>query len=241
MSSRRSPVAVAFLFSAIAALVIAPLAAQAHPPQMLPVIPSLREVAATYLRLGIEHIATGIDHLAFVLGLVLLAPAWRKVWKSITAFTAAHSLTLALATVGTLRLPAPPVEAAIALSIVFVAREAWLVAQGRPGATAARPWPVAFTFGLLHGLGFAGALAQVGLPVHAVPLALLTFNLGVEIGQLAFVAVVLMVGRPLSRALSRLPSRIPLNDRPLVRLLPAYAIGTLATFWTIERLAAFWS
>lgn len=237
MSRRRPPVALACVLSAIAALMIATPAAQAHPPQMLPVIPGLREVAATYLRLGIEHIATGIDHLAFVLGLVLLAPAWRKVWKSITAFTAAHSLTLALATLGTVRLPPPPVEAAIALSIVFVAREAWLVAQGRPGPTAARPWPVAFAFGLLHGLGFAGALAEVGLPVHAAPLALLTFNLGVEIGQLAFVAVVLAVGRPLSRA----SSRLRLNDRPWVRLLPAYAIGTLATFWTIGRLAAFWS
>jgi len=141
MSRRRPPVALVCVLSAIAALVIAPPAAQAHPPQMLPVIPSLREVAATYLRLGIEHIGTGIDHLAFVLGLVLLAPTWRQVWKSITAFTAAHSLTLALATLGTVRLPPPPVEAAIALSIVFVAREAWLVAQGRPGATAARDGP----------------------------------------------------------------------------------------------------
>ena len=189
-------------------------------------------MAATYLRLGVEHILTGLDHLAFVLALVLLTPAWRRLWKTITAFTAAHSLTLALAATGIVRLPPPPVEATIALTIVFVAREVWLAQHGRPGSTASRAWPVAFAFGLLHGLGFAGALAEVGLPDSDLPLALLTFNLGVELGQLAFVAAVLLLGRALSRQ--------AWTQRRWLRLAPTYAIGALACFWCIDRVARFW-
>ena len=184
------------------------------------------------LRLGVEHILTGLDHLAFVLALVLLTPVWRRLWKTITAFTAAHSLTLALAATGVVRLPPPPVEATIALTIVFVAREVWLVQHGRPSSTAGRAWPVAFAFGLLHGLGFAGALAEVGLPDADVPLALLTFNLGVELGQLAFVAVVLLLGRALSRA--------RWGQHPVARFAPTYVIGGLAAFWCIDRVARFW-
>ena len=199
---------------------------------LVPAAPSARAVAATYLRLGVEHILTGLDHLAFVLALVLLTPVWRRLWKTITAFTAAHSLTLALAATGVVRLPPPPVEATIALTIVFVAREVWLAQHGRPGSTAGRAWPVAFAFGLLHGLGFAGALAEVGLPDADVPLALLTFNVGVELGQLAFVAVVLLVGRALSRA--------RWGQHPVARFAPSYVIGGLAVFWCIDRVARFW-
>ena len=199
---------------------------------LVPAAPSTRAVAATYLRLGVEHILTGLDHLAFVLALVLLTPMWRRLWKTITAFTAAHSLTLALAATGVVRLPPPPVEATIALTIVFVAREVWLVQHGRPSSTAGRAWPVAFAFGLLHGLGFAGALAEVGLPDADVPLALLTFNLGVELGQLAFVAAVLLLGRALSRA--------RWGQHPVARFAPTYVIGGLAAFWCIDRVARFW-
>jgi hydrogenase/urease accessory protein HupE len=184
-------------------------------------------VAGTYLRLGVEHILTGLDHLLFVLALTLLAASPAALIKTVTAFTVAHSLTLALASLGLVRVPPAPVEAVIALSIVFVARELWLLARGRPGLGARRPWPVAFAFGLLHGLGFAGALAQVGLPETDVPLALLTFNLGVEAGQLLFVALVLLA--------ARLTSRSPLPGK----LVAAYGIGALASFWVLDRVAAF--
>ena len=199
---------------------------------LVPAAPSTRAVAGTYLRLGVEHILTGLDHLAFVLALVLLTPAWRRLWQTITAFTAAHSLTLALAATGVVRLPPPPVEATIALTIVFVAREVWLVQHGRPGSTASRAWPVAFAGGLLHGLGFAGALAEVGLPDSDVPLALLTFNVGVELGQLAFVGVVLAIGRLLSRQ--------SWTQHRWLRLAPTSTIGALACFWCIDRVARFW-
>ena len=130
-------------------------------------------MAGTYLGLGVEHILLGIDHLLFVLALVLLVKGWRKLVATITAFTIAHSITLALATLGFVHVPAPPVEGCIALSIVFVAAEIIHSRQDRPGLTERAPWVVAFTFGLLHGLGFAGALSEVGLPQHAIPIALL--------------------------------------------------------------------
>lgn len=199
---------------------------------LMPCEPGRLDVARAYTVLGVEHILTGLDHLAFVLGLILLTPAWRQLWKSVTAFTAAHSLTLALAAVGVVHVPQPPVEAAIALSILLVARQAALAAAGRPASAARRPWPVAFAFGLLHGLGFAGALAEVGLPPGELPVALLTFNVGVELGQLAFVAAVLLLRRPLARLAARGPARL--------RLAPAYAIGALASFWCLERVAGFW-
>lgn len=189
------------------------------------------EIGWSYLVLGVEHILGGVDHLLFVFALLVIVHGTRRIVGTITAFTVAHSLTLAAASLGLVSLPGPPVEAVIALSIVFVAAEALRGLQGRPGLTARAPWVVAFSFGLLHGLGFAGALAEVGLPQTAIPLALLMFNVGVEIGQLAFVgAVVLAAG--VARRLS-LP-----QPRWAGQVVP-YAIGSVAMFWLIERIGAF--
>src|SRR6476620_1255788 len=151
------------------------------------------EVARTYLLLGVQHILLGIDHLLFVLALLVVVKGVGRVITTVTAFTIAHSITLAAATLGLVRVPGPPVEAAIALSIVFVALEIIHSRQGSAGLTERFPWVVAFTFGLLHGFGFAGALSEVGLPQTAIPVALLFFNIGVELGQLLFVASVLFV------------------------------------------------
>ncbi len=189
------------------------------------------EVAWSYLRLGIEHILGGVDHLLFVLSLLLIVRGSMRILFMITAFTVAHSLTLVAATLGLVHVPGPPVEAIIALSIVFVSAEVVHGLKGRPGLTARAPWLVAFIFGLLHGFGFAGALAEVGLPENAIPVALLMFNVGVEIGQLAFVAVVLVAVRALAR--------VPLNWPRWTQFAPAYVIGTVAMMWTIERVAAF--
>lgn len=191
------------------------------------------EVVLTYTWIGIEHILLGFDHLLFVLALVMIVRSTRMLLLTITAFTVAHSITLSLATLGMLRIPGPPVEAIIALSIVLVAAEILRMRRGHQGLAARKPWLVAFAFGLLHGLGFAGALAEVGLPANAVPLALLFFNVGVEIGQLAFIAAVLLLYRALDRWAG-----------PRVQLarwapVPAYAIGGIAAFWTLERIAGF--
>jgi hydrogenase/urease accessory protein HupE len=188
-------------------------------------------VVSTYLALGVKHILLGIDHLLFVLALVMLVEGWKKLAATITAFTIAHSFTLAAATLGFVQVPGPPVEACIALSIVFVAAEIVRGRQGHAALTARWPWVVSFTFGLLHGLGFAGALNQVGLPQQAIPLALLHFNLGVEIGQLLFVAAVLSV-----LALVR---RFRFSRAPWLQLAPPYAIGAMAMFWVIQRISAF--
>jgi hydrogenase/urease accessory protein HupE len=145
---------------------------------------SWQEVASTYSLLGVEHILLGIDHLLFVLALLMIVEGWRKLVATVTAFTLAHSITLAAATLGWVDVPPAPVEAVIALSILFVAAEIVHWRQGKPGITRHKPWLVAFTFGLLHGFGFAGALVEIGLPEHAIPLALLFFNVGVEAGQL---------------------------------------------------------
>src|SRR5205085_2706449 len=149
------------------------------------------EVVKTYTGLGIEHILSGFDHLLYVLGMLILVGGWRRIVATMSAFTATHSLTLTAAALGWVHVPQPPVEACIALSILFVAREIVQVQRGRPGITARWPWVVSFTFGLMHGFGFAGALAEVGLPQSSIPIALLFFNVGVEIGQLMFVAAVL--------------------------------------------------
>ena len=197
--------------------------------------PGTFEVVRTYTVLGIEHILTGFDHLLFVLALLILVDGVRRLVATITAFTVAHSMTLALASLGLLRLPGPPVEASIALSIVFVASEIIHARQGRPGLTQRYPWVVAFTFGLLHGLGFASALAEVGLPPLSIPAALLFFNVGVEIGQLMFIAAVfaaIAAARWIARG-----SRLPLPDW-LWRVAP-YAIGGTASYWVFERVAAF--
>lgn len=183
-----------------------------------------------YFVLGVEHILLGIDHLLFVLALVLIVRGIGLLVKTITAFTIAHSVTLGLATLGYVSMPSAPVEAIIALSIVFVAAEIVRARRGQPGLTERAPWIVAFTFGLLHGFGFAGALAEVGLPQGDIPMALLLFNVGVEAGQLAFVAIVLAV-----IALAR---RIRLPAPPWASLVPPYAIGSVAMFWVIQRVAA---
>jgi hydrogenase/urease accessory protein HupE len=190
-------------------------------------------VAGAYLKLGIEHILSGVDHLLFVLALLMLCRGTMQLVKTITAFTVAHSITLALATLGIVQVPQRPVEAVIALSIVFVASEIAHEGQGRAGWTRRWPWLVAFSFGLLHGFGFAGALREVGLPEQAIPLALLCFNLGVEVGQLTFLAVALPLLAWLRRS--------ALAQTAWAWRLPAYGIGCVAAFWTIERVAAFWS
>ena len=183
---------------------------------------------AGYFRLGVEHILFGVDHLLFVTGLVLIVRRIGRLVKTITAFTVAHSLTLALATLGFVHVPPAPVEATIALSIVFLARELVRLRRREVGLTARYPWVVAFTFGLLHGFGFAGALAEVGLPEHDIPLALLLFNLGVEAGQLIFVGALLVLREGLRRA-GRVPAALAGT--------PAYGIGAAAGFWLIARLA----
>ncbi len=194
--------------------------------------PSAWAVATTYLVIGAKHILMGIDHLLFVLALLLLVSGLRMLLWTITAFTAAHSLTLAAATLGWVAVPQAPIEAVIALSIVFVANEIVQVSRGRASYTSRRPWVVAFAFGLLHGFGFAGALIEVGLPESAIPIALLFFNLGVEVGQIAFVIAVLAAMAVARRYLSAPQSS--------VRMAAAYGIGTVAAFWSIERIAAFW-
>ncbi len=185
------------------------------------------QVIVDYLVLGIEHILLGADHLLFVFGLLLIVHGtWRAV-STITAFTLAHSITLAAATLGWVAVPPGPVEAVIALSIVFLAAEVLHWRAGRPGLAHRAPWVVAFTFGLLHGFGFAGALAEIGLPKSDIPLALLFFNLGVEVGQLIFIAALLAL-----RALWHL-----LRFTELQRFVgaAAYGIGAVSSYWVIDR------
>ena len=187
------------------------------------------DVVHAYLALGLEHILTGPDHLLFVLGLVLLVRGRQLLW-TITAFTLGHSVTLSLAVLGFVHIPPRPVEALIAGSIFVVAVELTRQAQGRTLWMGRVPWGMACAVGLLHGLGFAGALAQVGLPAHEIPLALVSFNGGIEVGQLLFVGLVLAVRAALSLSPGPWPSA--------VALIPAYAIGSLAAFWVFERVTA---
>jgi hydrogenase/urease accessory protein HupE len=206
----------------------------------IPVRESAPRVSALYLKLGVEHILVGIDHLLFVLALLLITGSGWKLVKTVTAFTVAHSITLGLATLGLVRVPAAPVEAVIALSIVFVAAEIVRARHGQEGLTARAPWIVAFTFGLLHGFGFAGALSEVGLPQGQIPLALLFFNLGVETGQLMFVAVVLAAIALGRQAVHRLnPATLRPQLSTALRLAPPYAIGSAAMYWVIQRITAF--
>jgi hydrogenase/urease accessory protein HupE len=202
------------------------------PALVIEAAPGFGQVAKTYLALGVEHILLGFDHLLFVLALLFLLQGWRKMLAAITAFTVAHSITLAAATFGVIHMPGPPVEACIALSIAFVAAEIIHRQRGRSLLSVRWPWLVAFAFGLLHGLGFAGALSELGLPANHIPLALLFFNLGVEAGQLLFIAAVLPV---IALARSGLFITLP---RWSERVAP-YVIGSVAMFWVIERLAAF--
>jgi hydrogenase/urease accessory protein HupE len=191
------------------------------------------EVATTFMVQGVEHILSGYDHLLFVLALILIARDWRALLLTVTAFTVAHSITLTLATLGFVNVPGPPVEAAIAFSILLLACEIIRIHNGQSSLTARRPWMVAFVFGLLHGLGFAGALANLALPAGDIPLALLFFNVGVEIGQLLFIAAVIAaVGVARSFQYPALAGRTAF-------LTTSYAIGAMASFWFVERVAAF--
>jgi len=211
------------------------IARPSHPWVEIAAAQSTLQVASAYLLLGIEHIWGGIDHLLFILALLIVAEGTRRLVATVTAFTIAHSLTLAAAALGFVHVSQAPIEAAIALSIVFVACEIVHSRQNRAGLTARWPWLVAFAFGLLHGFGFAGALSEVGLPQNAIPVALLFFNLGVEVGQLLFIAAVLVVialGRKLARRVAVSPPRWAWR-------VPPYAIGGIAAFWLIERVAAF--
>lgn len=188
------------------------------------------DVMASYGRIGIEHILTGFDHLLFVLGLVLLVQGGQRLLWTVTAFTVGHSITLALAVLGFVHVPQQPIEAGIALSIYVLAVELAPHNTRKPTLMERAPWFIAGLFGLLHGLGFAGALSQIGLPENDIPLTLFAFNLGIEAGQLLFVAVVLLF----LLALRRLPLRWP---RPAA-YVPAYTMGTFAAFWFFQRVAA---
>jgi hydrogenase/urease accessory protein HupE len=189
------------------------------------------QVAWDYTLLGIDHILSGFDHLTFVLALLLIVSGARRLLITVTSFTLAHSITLAAATLGVMWVPGPPIEATIALSILFLASELVKVNRGQFSLTARYPWIVAFVFGLLHGFGFAGALGDIGLPQNEVPLALLMFNIGVEIGQLLFIGVILVLVLALRRLRCEWPA--------WVRQAPAYGIGGIAAFWLIERVAGF--
>jgi hypothetical protein len=193
---------------------------------------SARTVARRYAALGVAHILNGWDHVLFVIGLFLLVADARALVATISAFTLAHSLTLAAAVLGVVQVPSAPVEAMIALSIVLLARELLRPDEGPPTVARRFPWAMAFTFGLLHGLGFAGALAETGVPPDQIPLALVAFNVGVELGQLTIVLG--LVG------LAALVRR-PLATWPIVRHFPAYAMGAIAVAWTIERVLRFWA
>jgi len=184
-----------------------------------------------YLRLGVAHILTGADHLMFVLGLLLLVGIRWELVKAITAFTIAHRITLALAALDVIHVPSAVIECLVALSIVFVASE--LVRNDKDTLTQRKPWVIAFCFGLLHGMAFAGALAEVGLPKDAIPLSLFLFNVGVEIGQLLFVSAA--IGAILLWRLVR--DRLPRPLEDFLPRVPPYVIGTFAAFWFIGRVA----
>jgi len=189
------------------------------------------EVARTYGVLGVEHILSGIDHLLFVLALIILTRGGWRLVKTVTAFTVSHSLMLTAATLGWVHVPPPPVEAVIALSIVFVAAEILRQRRGVEGIASRAPWLVAFSFGLMHGLGFAGGLSEAGLPAGHIPVALFFFSIGVEAGHFLFIGAVLSFVVLVRRI------RIPIPR--WAELVPPYAIGSVAMFWVIQRLAAF--
>lgn len=198
-----------------------------QPWYVIPATQSAWSVAWEYLTLGVEHILFGIDHLLFVASLMLIVRDWRILVKTITAFTLAHSITLALASLGLVTLPGPPVEAMIALSILLVAAEAVRMERGEKSLAITWPWLVAFCFGLLHGFGFAGAMLEIGLPQRDVPVALLFFNVGVEIGQLMFITALLIAANLV---------RFVFSFGRSARIAAAYGIGIVAAFWVIERV-----
>lgn len=186
--------------------------------------------AKVYFTNGFQHILMGIDHLLFVFGLLFIVRSRWMLVKTITAFTVAHSITLAAATLGKIEIPALPLNAMIALSILFLAPEIGRVWRGQTSFTIRHPWVVSFAFGLLHGFGFASGLTTLGLPQGDIPFALLMFNLGVEAGQLAFVGLIIMLFAALKSLHMALPRRM--------ELMPAYVIGVLGAYWTIDRIAA---
>ena len=195
--------------------------------------PRVTQVAATYLRLGVEHILTGWDHLLYILAMLLLVRGWRRVVLTMSAFTLTHSLTLTAAALGWVHVPQRPVEACIALSILFVVSEIVRARKGQSGLTERWPWAISFTFGLLHGFGFAGALSEVGLPQKAIPVALLFFNAGVEVGQLIFIASMFAIAI-LARQAAR---KITLPHPTWAWRIPPYAIGAVAAFWFLQRIS----
>jgi hydrogenase/urease accessory protein HupE len=186
--------------------------------------------ALAFVTQGIQHIALGFDHLLLVLGLLFIVRTTWTLVKTLTAFTVAHSITLTMAALGHASVPVPPLEALIALSVLFLGPEIVRARRGQTSLTIRQPWIVAFAFGLLHGFGFASGLALAGLPQRDIPLALLTFNVGVEIGQLAFVALILLVRQALEA--------LQLHRPRALELAPAYVVGSLGAFWTIQRVAA---
>jgi hypothetical protein len=205
------------------------------PSMVVTAAPSSAQVAKTYTVLGIQHILEGFDHLLFVLCLMLVAGINRKLFITITGFTVAHSITLALSTLGLVTIPLPPVEAVIALSIVFLATE--ILRGNRTGLTYRYPVAVSMSFGLLHGFGFAAVLGEIGLPEEEVATSLLFFNVGVEIGQLLFIAALLVLAGIVG-VLWKKVARRPLAPA-LWQPATAYAVGITATYWTIERIAGF--
>lgn len=196
------------------------------------------EIFVSYLKLGFDHILEGLDHLLFVFALLVLIRQPGRLLGAITAFTLAHSITLALASLGILNVPGPPVEAAIALSIVLLAVEILRRREGQDQVTERYPWVISFSFGLLHGLGFAGALAEIGLPEGDIPMALLAFNVGVEAGQVTFVAGVLAIYGGLRWIW---PALVDLLRRPEApgTVAMGYGIGIVSTWWLAERVAGF--
>jgi hypothetical protein len=189
-------------------------------------------VAYEYWKMGTIHILEGSDHLLFVFSLLLIVIGLKSLIQAVTAFTLAHSITLVLTTLGVISLPSAPTEAIISLSIMFLASEIIQKYRGKSPLTERYPWVVAFIFGLFHGLGFAGALAEIGIPQHEIPIALLMFNVGVETGQLIFIAGALLIITVLRRVL-------PENLRRATGKVVPYVIGAVAAFWTIERIVAF--
>jgi hydrogenase/urease accessory protein HupE len=185
------------------------------------------QLTETYTRLGIEHILLGIDHLLFVLGLLLVVADRWMLLKTVTSFTVAHSITLAVATLGYASAPLPPLNVAIALSILFLGPEIVRTWRGQSSLTIRHPWVVAFAFGLLHGFGFASGLSTLGLPRAEIPLALLLFNVGVELGQIGFVLLVLALERSFRILQVRWPQ--------WAELAPGYAVGSLGAYWTVQR------
>lgn len=188
------------------------------------------DITRTYAELGVRHILGGVDHLLFVLGLLFLVRSRMMLFKTITAFTVAHSITLGIATFGYVDVPAALVNALVALSILFLGPELVRAQRGESSLTIRRPWLVAFAFGLLHGLGFASGLTELGLPRSEVPLALLSFNVGVELGQLGFVAILLALGVALAE--------LQVRFGPRARRIPAYVVGSLGAFWLCTSLPA---